>query len=75
MGIDNNIPIPAGRIGNQRRKHFADRLEVGQSYFVVCTVAAIKTAINDARQGTGKGFTRRKTVENGETGFRVWRIK
>lgn len=77
--IDDNIPLPADYnpkrpSGPNAKKHMADCLEVGQSYFVEASTEAVQFAIKKETRATGKTFTRRKVTENGVDGFRVWRV-
>lgn len=72
--IDKNVPLPAGirNASNNDKKHYAKHLKINESYFVACSEASVKLALNTARK-TGGSYTRRKVTENGVDGYRVWR--
>ena len=77
--IDDGIPLPADYnpkrpSGPKAKKHMADVLEVGQSYFVESSTEAANFAIKQVTRSTGRTFTRRKLTENGVEGHRVWRV-
>lgn len=77
--IDDGIPLPTDYrpdrpSGPNAKKHMADCLAVGQSYFVEASTEATNFAIKKEARATGKTFTRRKLTENGVEGHRVWRL-
>ena len=75
MGIDKDIPPPPP--GPQAKRHFANVLEVGESYFVEATMESVVYAIKSAYRKPHcdhKKFRRERRTENGVTGYRVWRV-
>lgn len=72
MKFDTNIPIPPR---NNTKKHFADEIKVGESYFVEASGEAVAYTTKKVQRSTGKRFTRRKVTEDGVSGYRVWRTE
>jgi hypothetical protein len=67
MMVDTEIAIPEVKTGRPGYP-FAD-LPIGGSFFIPAT----GTNISYWKRKTGFTFTTRKTVENGQSGIRVWR--
>lgn len=78
LRIDKNVPMPTGRKVNReqdgRVKHPIRILEVGESYFTDVSQDAAKQAVFQATKHTGYTYSRRKVVEDGVSGYRIWRV-
>lgn len=69
--IQENIPIPdVGYAGGRPKLYPFEQLRVGDSFF-----AAKRPCTTTYQQKTGWRFTTRRVVENGQPGFRVWRVE
>lgn len=78
LPVDKNIPIPSGKKVNRnqdgRIKHPLRSMEVGDSYFTDISLDAAKQAVHQAKKATGYEYTRRKVIESGVSGYRIWRV-
>ena len=71
--IDRGIPLPP--IPRPQKRHFADKLKVGESYFVVCGFESMRKGIYAGKEVTGGRYSYRTVTENEVRGYRVWRIE
>lgn len=77
MNIRNDIPPPPKYRGRPVTKHYANVLEVGDSYFVEASTESVAYAIKAAYRKPNCGhkqFRREKRTEEGVVGYRVWRV-
>jgi len=71
--INKDIPIP---IGNPCSIYPWRDLEIGDSFFVPNkNSGSFGSVIFSAKKRTGRNFTSRSVIENGEHGVRIWRIE
>lgn len=75
MGIAKDFPPPPP--GRRAKRHYANVLEVGDSYFVEASTESVAYAIKAAYRKPNCGhkqFRREKRTEDGVVGYRVWRV-
>lgn len=72
--IDKGIPIPAHDKGPYPKYPFA-QMSIGDSFFAAERKQPLSTASYQRAKRHGAKFTMRATVEDGVTGYRVWRIE
>ena len=72
--IDKGIPIPANNKGPEPKYPFA-QMSIGDSFFAAESRHALSAASYQRAKRHGAKFTMRATVEDGVTGYRVWRIE
>ncbi len=66
--IDKNIPLPS-----LSRYPFLD-MEIGDSFFAAESIEKIVGSWTYQKRRYGRKFSCRATNENGNDGFRVWRV-
>ena len=72
--IDKGIPIPAHNKGPKPKYPFA-QMSIGDSFFAAESRHALSAASYQRAKRHGGKFSLRATVEDGVTGYRVWRIE
>ena len=72
--IDKGIPIPAHNKGPKPKYPFA-QMSIGDSFFAAESKNTLSAASYQRAKRLGAKYTMRATVEDGVTGYRVWRIE
>lgn len=74
LKIDKGIPIPAPKKGAKPKYPFA-QMSIGDSFFAAESQNTLNSSSCQHAKRRGWKFTMRATVEDGVTGYRVWRIE
>lgn len=69
--VDNGIPLPPRSGGKKHGISKYPKLDVGQSFFSTITTGHVSMKNVWPEQK----FARRKVIENGVEGIRIWRIE
>jgi hypothetical protein len=72
--IDKGIPIPRHRKGPKPKYPFA-QMSIGDSFFAAASANTLSSSSYQHTTRIGGKFSMRATVEDGVTGYRVWRIE
>lgn len=74
------VPLPRIKSAPYQSKYPFNRMEIGESVFIPCPGYSKKEKRADQAAWAigrlyGRKFTRRRTVEDGVDGIRIWRVE